>query len=446
MYVLEGGAMRSSRYNVIEPYGDEFLVYNTANGAFAALDAAVHAELLAGEGPHAERLAEAGFLTSLLPAEELDAICERFDAVRADRSKLELSLVPTYICNYRCPYCYEKGHNSIPGKMDAAMMDTIMAFVEDRYAAEPFKLLSVQWYGGDPSLALDVVAELSNRLIAWCDERGITYQALMLTNANLIDAEAAALIARCRISPVLLTIDGPEHVHNARRVAANGSNSYEANIQAARLLREQGVEVSATMNVDKVSWPLYAEFRDKLLGEEGIELGVGKLCDYGHFFGEAPFAPPDFDLFTPEEFFDARLELFASEEHNAAEMRELLAPINRFCAGNLDNYFVIDLLGDVYNCDGWVGDSSHVRFNLHDDPLTWNLTDIVFDATRDAKCSICDLLPVCYGNCHWERVCNDMPCHPFKTTIGGYLRIYRECFDTPPAVTGGMALLARPMR
>ena len=434
--------MRKSRYTVaVAGENGKHLLYHTATGAFAELDDAAFADFEAAEGPAAQTLAQAGFLTECSPEEELAFQQAAFDAVRADRSTLTLSFVPTYACNYRCPYCYELGHNKVKGKMDERLMQAICDFVEGRHAEDGFARLSVQWYGGDPSLALDVVESLSMRLTEWCDAHDVSYDAFMLSNANLIDEQAAQLIARARVSSVMLTIDGPEEVHNVRRVAADGSNSYERNIQAARYLFACGVNVEANMNVDKVNWPLYPSLRDKLLAEEGIVLTTGKLCDYGHFFGQEPFAPPAFDLFTHEEFARARLELFEGEPHEPEELRQLLAPAGRFCSGQLDNYFVIDLLGDVYNCDGWVGDKGYVRFNLLDDPATWKLSDISHDATRDAQCSACELLPLCQGTCHWERTCNGWPCHPLKYTIDGYLRCYRASLPATEADENGVVLL-----
>ena len=434
--------MHESRYNIIVEDGGSYLAYNTANAAFALLDAQGWETLKTGEGPCANDLASWGFLTELTAEQELAQQQERFDRTRADLSKLVLSLIPTYACNYRCPYCYEIGHNDTKGKMDAAAEQAILDFVQNRYDAYPFTELIVEWYGGDPSLALDVVESVSGQLIAWCGQRKVNYQAMMLSNANLIGEKEAELLARCQVKTVHLTIDGPEEVHNARRVAADGSNSYERNIQAARALRANGIEVRATMNVDKVTWPLYRTFRDELLAEEGIMLNAAKLCDYGHFYGTEPFAAPAFDLFTHEEFAQVQLEQFIQEPHTAAEMREMLRPIRRFCTGQLDNYYIIDLLGNVYNCDGWVGDHSYVRFNLHDDCATWKLSDVSHDATRVGQCSACVLLPVCQGNCNWERACNGWPCHPFKYTIEGYLRAYRRCFDDVPE--GAAVLLAAP--
>lgn len=443
----KGAFMHASRYTTAARSGNgNLLLYNTANGAFAELDEAAARAWESGEhdAAAAAQLARLGLLTELSPGDELERQRALFDRERTDASTLTFSFLPTYACNFRCPYCYELGHNKIKGKMEARTMGAIERFVQKRFDASGFSKLSVQWYGGDPSLALDVVAELSQRLLSWAKEHDVAYDAMMLTNANTIDAEAARRIAECEVSTVLLTIDGPEELHNRRRVAANGSNSYQRTIEAARLLRSYGIGLAATMNTDKVNIQHYEKLRHELLESEGIALSMAKLNDYGHFFGESPFCSPDFDLFEHEEFFRAQFEEFAKHEHHAAEMREMLRPVRRFCTGQLENYFIVDLLGDVYRCDGRVGEKEHVTFNLFDDERHWKLHEITFDATRDAKCGPCELLPVCQGNCLWERECSGMPCHPFKTTLGDYLRIYRSRFEDEPFAQAGVRTLAEP--
>ena len=439
--------MHASRYTIVEHDGQtgEYLLYNTANGAFAALDETGFAAFEAADGACARQLADLGFLTEATPEQELEAYRVRMQTAWDDHSTFGLSLIPTYACNFKCPYCYEQGHNNIKGKMDGRLMDTIMAFIEAHYAEHAFAALEVQWYGGDPSLALDAVAEMSARMIAWCEEREIAYNAMMLTNANVIGEAEAQVIADCRITSIMLTIDGPEEIHNQRRVAANDTNSYQCTIQAARHLREHGITLQASMNVDRITWPLFAETRDKLLTEEGIYVNPGRLCDYGHTYGQPPFAPPTFDLLDHDEFCRLRLEQFASEPHTALEMREMLRPIDHFCTGQSGDYFVIDCLGDVYHCDGWVGDKSFVRFNLFDGPSAWKPSEITFDASRDEKCSACEIMPICLGSCIWERTCTGMPCHPMKDHMSAYLRIYRSCFDVDADADGGIAVLANPI-
>ncbi len=436
--------MKQSRYTIVEQGSNgEHLLFNTATGTFAVLDDEAFACHEAGGGSIASELERAGFLTGLSPDEELDALRGRIAENRADRSTLTLSFVPTYACNYRCPYCYEQDRVKLGGKMDERTMGAVMAFVRAHHEQDSFSKLSVQWYGGDPSLVLDVVEELSGRLIAFCDEEGVAYEAMMLTNANVIGEAEANVIARCRVGLVFLTIDGPEEIHNQRRVAANGTNSYRKTLHAARLLRARGVSLSATMNVDRVNWPHYTQLRDELFAEEGISLTVGRLCDYGHTFGKPPFSEPQFSLFTHDEFCEERQRLFESEPHTADEMRAMLQPILQFCQGQSGNYFVIDFKGDVFSCDGWIGYPENVRFSVHDDPGEWKPSEIVFDAPRDEKCSQCELLPLCLGSCIWEREATGMPCHPLKGRMGAYLRVYRSCFE---AVQPGMTLLAEPVQ
>ena len=435
--------MRQSRYTVVERSEDgEHLLFNTANGAFSALDDEAFACFEACDWPSAPELARCGFLTELSPEEELAALGRRIYANRSDHNTLSLSFVPTYACNYRCPYCYEQDRVKLGGKMDARTMDAVIEFVHVHHEQQGFSKLSVQWYGGDPSLVLDVVEELSARLVAFCDAQDVAYEAMMLTNANVIEEAEADAIERCRIGLAFLTIDGPEEIHNQRRVAGNGSNSYLRTLHAARLLRARGVRLIATMNVDRVNWPHFARMRDMLLTEEGIQLNAGRLCDYGHTFGEPPFSEPRFSLFTHDEFCEERLRLFESEPHTADEVRAMLQPVLQFCQGQSGNYFVIDFKGDVFSCDGWIGYPEKVRFNVHDDPSEWKPSEIVFDALSDEKCSSCELLPLCLGNCIWEREATGMPCHPMKERIGAYLRVYRSCFGLGQS---GVNLLVEPL-
>lgn len=426
--------MHTSRFTVaIETPNGEHILYSSSTGAIAVAGSAAWSAFTAPDAPDAStalvaEFAQAGFLTALTADEELARIRNVFDAERADSSTLGLVIAPTYACNYRCPYCYEQGHNAIKGVMDAPVIDAIADFVAERWAATGFAHLSVQWYGGDPSLALPQVEELSQLLIAFCDAHGIAYSAMMLTNCNLIDEDAIDLMVRCRIGEIFITVDGPEDIHNARRVAADGSNSFAKQLEAARLAIAAGINVRANMNADKVNLPRYAELAAYLRDELGIALSTTMLCDYGHFFGTREFKKPAFDLFTHKEYAQVDHDAFVQRGFTAEEIRGMLRPIGHFCGGQRDAYFVIDVKGDVYLCDGVMGERDRIAFNLLEGYAEEDLHRIVFDATRDEKCAACELLPVCLGNCIWERRRTEIPCHPLKYTLRDYLLDLRGCY------------------
>ena len=380
--------MNPSRYNVVATGpDDETLLYNTANGSFAALSPEAAAACQRGTCPD-EKLEQAGFFTELSPEEELEQVKKQHRVQRTSADELALTIAPTYACNFKCPYCYEAHHATSKGIMSREVLDAIYAFVEQRYAQAPFGRLFVEWYGGDPSLCLDIVRDFSRRLVAFAEEHGVFYDAMMLTNCNLIDAAAVELLADARVSEVFVTIDGLEDEHN-KRVSATGSNSYANNIEAIRLLTARGIRVTANMNVDKVNIKQLPAVRKMLREQFGIEMVTEQLNDYRHFFGQGAFCAPDFELFTHDEYAQAiHDEQKESGVLTPEALRTMLQPVPNFCRGQMENYFVIDAFGDVYACDGWMGDKRHRVCNILDasSGIGEHLHEVVaLDATLDEK-------------------------------------------------------------
>ena len=236
------------------------------------------------------------------------------------------------------------------------------------------------------------------------------------------------MLVRSRVGEVYMTIDGFEETHNARRVSAVGLNSFEKNIEAAKLFVKHGIKASATMNVDKVNWPQFHDLRDMLREEVGIDLHAGRLCDYGYFFGTRDFKKPAFDLFEHDEYSRLVHDEFVLGGYDAEKLRDLLSPVPRFCNGQRHNYYIIDTLGDVYMCDGYIGEQDHVVFNVKDEPAGECLRMVSHDPYESEQCRACHLLPICQGNCDWERRATGMQCHPLLTTMPDYLNDYRSCF------------------
>lgn len=139
----------------------------------------------------------------------------QFEAARRDTSTLKLVIAPTYACNCRCAYCYEQDKAVEKSLMGPEVEAAIYGFVDDRFSEQHFHTLEVEWYGGEPTLALELIERMSLRFIAWCEEHDVAYTASGLSNCVRIGSEEAALLARCRVESLLITIDGPEDLHAA---------------------------------------------------------------------------------------------------------------------------------------------------------------------------------------------------------------------------------------
>lgn len=498
--------MKKSRYTTMCHIGDEYVLYNFATGRLAVCDTA-HAKAfeacVAGENgdgiaPSDTPIADADALadTPAAPAnppiadaapaiapsaalsalydagflvdddlDELSLQREKFRAAREDRDQLWIAIAPTYACNCRCAYCYEQDKMTAKSRMSAEVERAIYAFVAERFAASGFTRLFVEWYGGDPQLCLDTVERISEHLIDFCDERAVDYNAMMLSNSTRIGEDEADLLLRCRISSMLITIDGPEDLHNKRRPAIDIANPYRAILSAISTMKERGIAISVAMNADRVNMARLDELRAEMAALD-VPVMPTKLNNYSRTFncpGERRFCAPDFDLYTHEEFAHANYEALSSDGFTAPQLAGMLAPCDHFCSGQVEAAYVIDAFGDVYKCDGWMGDKSRSLFNLVDWAAALERDDdaqradgpqqeghsqsadnphpasasaravhdaITFDPFEDEACRACELLPVCWGNCSWERELCGWPCHPLSYTLDRYLASYRACF--PP--------------
>ena len=82
-------------------------------------------------------------------------------SVRADR--LQLILLPTEQCNFRCTYCYE---DFAIGRMTPEVVSGVKNLIDRR--ADGLSHLQLSWFGGEPTL--DDMPGLTPRTYSWLDE------------------------------------------------------------------------------------------------------------------------------------------------------------------------------------------------------------------------------------------------------------------------------------
>ena len=68
---------------------------------------------------------------------------------------LNLTVLPTEQCNFRCVYCYE---SFCRGGMSPVVVTALERFLDLR--APGLDRLSIAWFGGEPLLAADVVERI----------------------------------------------------------------------------------------------------------------------------------------------------------------------------------------------------------------------------------------------------------------------------------------------
>ena len=119
---------------------------------------------------------------------------------------LHYTILPTTGCNARCFYCYEQGI-----KLDTMTENTANDVVEFIAKHCEGKTISIRWFGGEPTLAVNRIEQICRGL----HEKSIEFESRMTTNGFLLNEE---LILHCKhnwnLQSVMISLDGTEENYN----------------------------------------------------------------------------------------------------------------------------------------------------------------------------------------------------------------------------------------
>lgn len=263
-----------SFYNTLfcsEKFG--FYLYNALTGVMIELDKA-HYEITAGirdgqgnslpgeiDSGFVAFLEEQGFLAAR-EDEQLTLVQMQYKRNTAcfSTSTAGLTICPTLFCNFCCPYCFESGRNE-PVIMGRETMDALITFIQNH---RDVNRLAVIWFGGEPSLVLDVIKKLTSRFL----ELFPGYDnAALLTNGYLLDENWIAELAELQITRIQIPLDGREKVHDSRKMLKGDGPTYRQIIENIDLLMSSSWKgkLSLRVNIDRTKSDEFALLWQELL-------------------------------------------------------------------------------------------------------------------------------------------------------------------------------------
>jgi len=138
-----------------------------------------------------------------------------------DSRSLQLIVLPTEQCNLRCVYCYE---DFSIGAMAPEVADGICNLISARSA--DLDRLAIEWFGGEPLLAMGVIRKISGAALEAAASRGVAYRAGMTTNGVALSFDRANEIVNLGVKSVKITLDGPAHMHDSLRITRSGRGTF----------------------------------------------------------------------------------------------------------------------------------------------------------------------------------------------------------------------------
>ena len=397
-----------------------------APGAEAGADPAADRDFLALLAEN-KVLVEAGEEQRLLLARHYGRQARRFDS-----SHLGLTICPTLQCNFRCPYCFEQSQQ-VGTTMSPETVDRLIAFIGSYKDA---RRLSLGWYGGEPTLAWEVIEDVTARAQALDIE---LEGAGLVTNGYLLDAAKIARLGDLQIRSIQITLDGPPEVHDSRRVLAGGGPTYARILENVALLMESAYEGSCTIrvNVDKHNRERFLELRAELLARfAGKRLSVypGHVhTGPGHAYDHAC----NLDL---KDWAALTVDLYRGGGLLPKEGFYPAANLDGTCVATSHNGFVVGPRGELYKCWEDVGKPEMVIGDVAaeepiTDPALRALYALGTDPYADPECLACNVLPICGGGCANKRLRAKhfheeglTYCSPYKEHLTAYLEEYYDSY------------------
>jgi uncharacterized protein len=432
---------RVSRYSHFQPWRDGYYIaFNSRTGAVALMTEANYqtylqlVDKLSNDGceavtgltpPELELLKqlEYGLFMYRESTDELEALKFQHGMVRYDMTKLGLVLAPTMACNMACPYCYESNKR---GKMSPAVIKSIVSFVDKQ--AGSLDQVDVNWYGGEPLLAMDVISELSETLMRLGTENQFIYTSSIVTNGYLLTKEVVDRLVGYHVSVCQVTLDGPARLHNQKRPLKNGMESYETILENLKYASTK-MMVSIRVNVDK-------SMEAAAIGELLAELKQANLqSQVAVYF--AQLEPASISCAAIAEtcydnagFSDIEIDYCRLLLDQGFRIEKLPRPSATFCMVHRVNAFLIDSEGFLYRCWNHVGDTDKSMGNIHD-KINYqhpNFTRLFsFSPFEDEMCRDCSILPICMGGCPAQRtdqgLVGEQMCQSWKHNLTPMLEI-----------------------
>lgn len=409
--------VKPSFYNILIKKEDGIAIFNTRTGKMARCfhgDAKIVEEHLSQkyiEWSHDNQYIVPMYKNGLLVDYNLDEISEMIDKEKDSKFEncLRLILLPTEQCNFRCVYCYERFRRE---KMTAKTQAAIVKYIEDNI--HKYNGLILNWFGGEPTEAMDVIENLSVKLIDVCKKNKKAYNAGITTNGYNLTYEIFKKLKKLHVTEYQVTIDGLASIHNAQRVMADGAPTFDVIINNLLAIKNNCKSSAITFvlrtnfsknmlnNVDE-----FCKFLDKYFSnDKRFKYFWQMVGDYGYVKTEEVR-----NIFGQSKDYKWLIENYTERFVNDYT-QALYGPDGGVCYALKRNQLLIDAAGEIRKCTcdlesemnhfGTIG----VNFDgaKHEDWLNSRAI------SRDSQCYFCKK----------RSLCHNRPCYKAQNCLVNY--------------------------
>lgn len=258
---------------------------------------------------------------------------------------LQLILMPTEQCNFRCTYCYE---DFSIGRMQPNTVSALKKFMAHRIKG--LRALSVEWFGGEPLAARDIVVDLSEYANRICRENNVYLQGSATTNGYFLSTELACNLAQLGFNSYQITLDGDSDAHDRTRVLASGAPTFTRIWGNLLALRKSEIQARVKLrlhlapdNYESMK-RLVMMLREELLHDHRFSVIFRQIENLG-----GPNTR-NINPITKKQATERTRELMSLAYPEAAVVPPPPKPPLLLCYASRPNAFIVRATGDIAKC------------------------------------------------------------------------------------------------
>lgn len=308
-------------------------------------------------------------------------------------NSLSIVLLPTFSCNFKCPYCYE--NNLPPITITEEVIEGIYSFIKKKNQNN----IDLCWHGGEPLIAFDKMLSFLNKIR---NDKSLSLRShSMVTNAFLLDERKCKILSDYNLNKIQITVDGNKAYHNKSRIHKSGIPTYDIimnNIENVfRYMPDCHVIVRVNLHSEnKDTFPLlYKEMKERW-GDQNYSINVAFVNDVNNSCKVACLADKGKISFVRSLY----------EQYGINDIDVSTQPQIGGCAASCINSYVIGPSGEIYKCWVDVGKKEKVVSNVFDGKLANYILPtytVGSDMFSDKRCKDCVFMPICDGGCIERR-------------------------------------------
>ena len=314
-----------------------------------------------------------------------------------------LCLHVSHDCNLRCKYCFAATGDFGTGRllMDIETAKAAVDFVIARSGAR--RNIEVDFFGGEPLMAMDVVKATVEYARSREAESGKHFRFTITTNGVLLDDETIEYINR-EMDNCVLSLDGRKEVNDHFRVTPNNKGSYDLIMPKFKKLVEgrgdKDFYLRGTFTRNNLDFA-----KDVLaIADEGFKqisvepVSAEESCDYSLREEDLPAICAEYEKLA--EIMKDRHDF--NFFHFNVDLTQGPCVIKRIrgCGAGCE-YVAVTPEGDIYPCHQFVGKEDYRLGNVHEDGFNMEVSECFAGLnvyTRN-ECADCWAKFYCTGGC-----------------------------------------------